>query len=113
MLPMERETGKPPRLVAIEVYRAALAESVATLDPQTLAALVWLPLAALRYLVSGARLGDVLAMDAVIVERAQSERLPEEALVYLPSDYGERHLLRIAAKYGESALFATAPTEQA
>jgi hypothetical protein len=113
MLPMERTTGKPPRLVAFEVYRAALAESAAALDPQMLAALVWLPLAALRHLVSGVRLGDLLAMDAVIVECAQSERLPEEALVYLPSDYGERHLLRIAAKYGESALFATAPTEQA
>jgi hypothetical protein len=106
MLPMERATGQPPRLVAIAVYRAALADA-ATLDPQTVAAILWLPIAALRQVVAGAHVGELLALEDVSAECAQGVRLPENGLVYLPSDYGERHLLRIAAKYGEGALFDT------
>jgi hypothetical protein len=29
---------------------------------------------------------------------------PPNAVVYLPADYGERYLLRVAAKYGRHAL---------
>jgi hypothetical protein len=109
MLPMERATGQPARLVAIEVYRAELmGDSVP--DPQISAAILWLPIAALRQLVGGARVAELLALDGVTAERAQGTRLPDDGLVYLPSDYGERHLLRIAAKYGEGALFATPPS---
>lgn len=107
MLPLDRETAQPPRLVAIEVYRAALADGGVALSPQTVAAILWLPLAALRPLVSGVQLGDLLAMEGVESERAQGLRLSDDTLLYLPSDYGERHLLRIAAKYDERALFAT------
>ncbi|HZC06410.1 MAG TPA: hypothetical protein VE338_12305 [Ktedonobacterales bacterium] len=106
MAPKEPETVQPPRLIAIEVYRATTTGDAA-LDPAIISALLWLPLAALRRIVSGARLGELLAMEDVLAERAPGATLPQDALVYLPSEYGERHLLRIAAKYGESALYAT------
>jgi hypothetical protein len=109
MLPLDQEKGQPLHLVAIEVYRATLADGsdpLDALDPQTIAAILWLPLAALRLLVSGAPPGEVRAMEGVEIEQARGSRLPDDALLYLPSDYGERHLLRIAAKYGERALFA-------
>ncbi len=112
MLPLDQEKGHPPHLVAIEVYRATLTDGADTLDPQTIAAILWLPLAALRPLVSGAPLDELRAMEGVEIEHAHGPRLPDDALLYLPSDYGERHLLRIAAKYGERALFAT-PTADA
>ena len=111
MLPLDQEQGQPPRLVANEVYRATLATSGAVspdaLDPQVIAAILWLPLAALRPLVSGAPLDELRAMAGVQIEQAHGPRLPDDALLYLPSDYGERQLLRIAAKYGASALFTT------
>lgn len=107
MLPLDRETGQPPRLVAVEVYRATLAEGDAALDAQVVAAILWLPLAALRALVSGVQLGDLLALEGVESERAHEADLPDDILLYLPSDYGERHVLRIAAKYDERALFTT------
>lgn len=112
MAPVDRQQSKPLRLVAIEVYRATLAAGVEALDPQTSAAILWLPLAALRLLVSGVSLDELRATEGVEVEQAQAgPHLPDDALLYLPSDYGERHLLRIAAKYGESALFVTPAAE--
>jgi hypothetical protein len=112
MLPLDREQGQPLHLVAIEVYRATLtAISPDALDPQITAAILWLPQAALRPLVSGTLLDELRATEGVEIEYAHGPRLPDDALLYLPSDYGERHLLRIAAKYGERALFAASAND--
>lgn len=98
-------TRRAPQQIGIEVYRAALAEEF-TLDARVCAALVWTSVEALRTLVAGMRLGDALALDGVEAHAAPGSRLPDDLLLYLPSDYGERHLARIAAKYGSGALFA-------
>lgn len=94
-----------PQQVGIEVYRATLAEEF-TLDARVCAALVWTPVEALRTLVAGMRLGDALALEGVEAHTAAGARLPDDLLLFLPSEYGERHLARIAAKYGSGALFA-------
>ena len=96
-----------PELIAIEVYRAAL-DGVIHLDPQMVGALIWAPVEALRALTPGMRLGEARALGGVEVEAAPATPLPDDLLLYLPSDYGERHLTRLAAKYGAGALF-TAP----
>lgn len=112
MLPQDDAAGASgatrhaPQQIGIEVYRAALAEEMA-LDAQVCSALVWTPVEALRTLVAGMRLGDALALEGVEAHAAPGSRLPDELLLYLPSDYGERHLTRIAAKYGSGALFAS------
>lgn len=112
MLPQDDAAGASgairhaPQQIGIEVYRAALAEEMA-LDAQVCSALVWTPVEALRTLVAGMRLGDALALEGVEAHAAPGLRLSDELLLYLPSDYGERHLTRIAAKYGSGALFAS------
>lgn len=112
MLPQDGATGAAgatrhaSQQIGIEVYRAALAEEV-MLDAQVCSALVWAPVEALRTLVAGMRLGDALALEGVEAHAAPGSRLPDDLLLYLPSDYGERHLARIAAKYGSGALFAS------
>ncbi len=108
MAPLESASGAAPHLVAIEVYRAGLTGDLA-LDPQAVAAILWLPLDALRHVVAGARVGELLALDGVSAELARGAHLPDDGMLYLPSDYGERHLLRVAAKYGADAIFFTPP----
>ncbi|HET9110923.1 MAG TPA: hypothetical protein VFN78_08880 [Ktedonobacterales bacterium] len=103
--PPDADTGQAPRQTAIEVYRASL-DGDATLDARKAGALLWLPVGALRQVAGGAPLSDLLAMEDMRVELPLGARLPDDALIYLPSEYGERFLLRIAAKYGEGALFA-------
>lgn len=104
--PPDPDTDQAPRQTSIEVHRAAL-DGDATLDGSVVGALLWLPVGALRQVVGGEALSDLLAMGDVLVELPPGTRLPNDALIYLPSEYGERFLLRIAAKYGERALFAT------
>ena len=105
MLPEESETGAPPRRITIEVYRAALTGEPLPNERAT-AGLVWLPIAALRQLVAGMPISELLALPGVSMALASAVTLPADGVVYLPSEYGERLLPRIAAKYGESALFA-------
>lgn len=111
MLPREVASGAPPlpELIAIEVYRAAL-DGALHLDPLVVGALIWVSVDALRALTPGMRLSDARAlagMQMEQVEAAPAPPLPDDLLLYLPSDYGERHLTRIAAKYGAGALFAS------
>jgi hypothetical protein len=73
---------------------------------------LWLPLAALQTLVRGMRVTEALALEGVEARLAVDVALPEDGFIYLPADVGERMLPRIAAKYGERALFA-APREDA
>ncbi len=104
MLPQDSGVRAAPRFVAFEVYRAELAGEP-LLDPSVVAGVVWLSLAALRLATAGARVGDLLRQDGVFAHLADGVSLPEEGMVYVPAEYGERYLSRIAAKYGESALF--------
>ena len=70
-----------------------------------LAGLLWLPLPALRLALRGIPLADLLAQPGVTLEPAPVIALPDDAFVFIPGDYGERQLLRVAAKYGRAALF--------
>jgi hypothetical protein len=105
MLPSDSATGAAPRLSVIAVYRGALAGSP-MLNADVTAGLLWLSVGALALLVRGERVADALARDGATLQLANGALLPDDGLLYLPSDAGERQLLRIAAKYGEHALFA-------
>ncbi|HEX6540130.1 MAG TPA: hypothetical protein VF040_00105 [Ktedonobacterales bacterium] len=59
---------------------------------------------ALRQIVRGLPLADLLARDDVTLRLRPGITLPPEGLVYLTGEYGERMLLRVAAKYGVRAL---------
>jgi hypothetical protein len=69
------------------------------------AGLLWLALPALRMALRGMPFSDLLALPGVTLERAPAIELPPDAFVYVPGDFGERQLLRVAAKYGRAALF--------
>ena len=105
------------RRVVVTVYRARLAGPPALAAPALgdgdgAAGLLWLAPDALRLAMRGMPFAELLAQPAVewlpaAGEGALAERatLPDDALVYVPADYGERHLLRLVAKYGPEALF--------
>jgi hypothetical protein len=71
-----------------------------------------LPLAAVRAVVRGVPLGEVLALAGVQAMLPSDNTLPDDAVLYLPSDYGERYLLRVVAKYGEQAIAVAFSVEQ-
>lgn len=102
LLPGDRAANVAPRFVGIEVYRAALAGDP-VLDAHVAAGVLWLSLNALRALISGARVSEMLRQHGVRAQLASGVALPEEAFFYLPAEYGERFVSRLAAKYGESA----------
>jgi hypothetical protein len=106
MLPGDAATGKPPRLLAIALYRVRL-PAAPTLDPSTAAGVMWATISGLRALAAGLRVGEALTRDDLDWQPASGVHLPADGLLFLPSDLGERHLIRIAAKYGEPALYAT------
>lgn len=87
------------------VYRAHLTERV-VLDARVVAAVLWVSVTALRALIGGERVADVVARGDVSLQLAAGVALPDAGLLYVPSDVGERSLARIAAKYGEGALFS-------
>jgi hypothetical protein len=105
--PVEQGAGVTLRRVAVRVYRARLAASApGHADPITARRLLWLAQEQLRALVRGLPLADL----RVLIARDPSDPaaldwLPDDALIYLPADYGERYLLRVLAKYGNQALF--------
>jgi hypothetical protein len=114
LLRLEREEpAEPPTqgariAVQVRAYRVAL-EGTATPGAGT-AGVLWLPLAALRAAMRGAPLAETLARPHVGWQPGVQATLPDDALLYVPADYGERHLLRLAAKYGEVALFPPGDT---
>lgn len=88
--------------VIVRVYRVALA---AEAQPGAEAAgLLWLAPKALRVALLGAPLAELLTQPGVEWQAAARVSLPDDAFIFVPADYGERHLLRIAAKYGASKL---------
>lgn len=70
------------------------------------AALLFLPVRALRQTVGGMPLDDLLALKGVecIASAPPEGTMPANALVYVSGEYGERHLLRATAKYGPAIL---------
>ena len=109
-LPVEHAESTELRLVVVRVYRARLAGAAhPRSDLDGTLGLLWPTPEQLRAVVRGLSLTDARSLairdDALI----PWERLPDDALLYVPADYGERYLLRVMAKYGQEALFG-APT---
>jgi hypothetical protein len=99
------------RCVMVTVYRARLAgpPALSATRRDAPAGLLWLSPEALRLAMRGMPFTDLLAQPAVEWQPASAETasaaMPDDALIYVPADYGERHLLRLVAKYGPEALF--------
>lgn len=89
--------------VVVRAYRVAL--SAAATPGAATAGILWLPPAAVRLALRGMPLGELFAAPAVEWQPTAHTALPDDAFIYVPADHGERHLLRIAAKYGPRALF--------
>ncbi len=98
-----------PELALVEaVVRSYLARLSGPLTPGTgTAGTLELPLATLRSLIRGLPLTEALALEGAVwlPSGAPLDVAPETAVVYVPSEYGERLLPRIAAKYGTGAIF--------
>lgn len=104
------------RRVVVTVYRArlagppALTSAADAADGEGAAGLLWLTPDALRLAMRGMPVAELLARPEVEwlpagLGGARDELLPDDALIYVPAEYGERHLLRLVAKYGPEALF--------
>lgn len=101
-IPSDDGTSTPQR-AEVCVYRGALDS-----NPQIggeASGLLWLPLAALRQAVRGLPLADLLGMHGVMWQPTTDAVIPDDLFVFVTAEYGERHLLRVAAKYGERAVF--------
>jgi hypothetical protein len=99
----DHQTGV--RRVTVEVFRATTGEVEESLEPQpTCAGLLLLSWRALRQVVRGLPLTDLLARADVTLQLRPGVTLPPESLMYLTAEYGERTLLRVTAKYGIQVL---------
>lgn len=101
--PVERPDGMALRPVAVRVYRARLAATTPGHADPNAERRLWLTPEQVRALVRGVALADLRAL--IGRDAATLDWLPEDALIYLPAEYGERYLLRVLAKYGDQALF--------
>ena len=114
LAPANTERGEGVHRVSVEVFRAtidtidksaAAGETGDALKPQPeCAGLLLLSWQALRQVVRGLPLAELLAREDVTLQPRPGVALPAQALIYLTGEYGERTLLRIAAKYGVWAL---------
>lgn len=106
MAPGDPAHGSAVRRVPVALFHATLDEDAGTaLAPQgPSAGLLLLSWQALRQVVRGLPLADLLARDDVSLQPRSDVALPSETLIYLTGEYGERMLLRVAAKYGAQAL---------
>ena len=102
--PGDHERGRAVRRVTVEVFHATVDEGVALAPHGSCAGLLLLSWQALRLVVRGLPLADLLARDDVSLQPRAGVALPPETLIYLTAEYGERTLLRVAAKYGAQAL---------
>ena len=96
-LPVEDAGEMTLRPVVVRAYRCAF-------DGTFPSGLLWLGPGALRAAVRGMPLSDLLHMRSVECVLPDQDALPDDALVFVPSEYGERYLLRVAAKYGPEAV---------
>lgn len=92
--------------VRAAVIRGYLTVAEDTPTPSaSLAGLLWLTPEALRIAVRGIPFGEVGGLSGGAEWLAGvAHPLPDDAFIYVPGDFGERHLLRIVAKYGRRAL---------
>jgi hypothetical protein len=104
MAPEEEEHGDGVVLRPVRL-RTYLAATVGDAKPRPeLSGLLWLPTDALRGAVRGLPFAELLAYGGVRWQPSTRSALPENAFVYMPSEYGERFLLRALAKYGPHAV---------
>lgn len=103
MLPVETAGGPGPRRVVVRAYRTTL--SGPARPNAASAGILWLAPEALRLAVRGLPLADLLARGDVRAQLIAPPEAPADALAYVPSEYGERYLLRVIAKYGQEAIF--------
>jgi len=96
--------GGAGRRVTVALFHATLNEDAAIAPCGPGAGLLLLSWQALRQVVRGLPLAELLARDDVSLQPRPGVALPAETLIYLTGEYGERMLLRVAAKYGASAL---------
>lgn len=104
MAPGDPERGSGVRRVTLELFHATVDKGAAIAAQGASAGLLWLSWQAMRQVVRGLPLADLLARDDVRFEPRPGVALPPETLIYLTAEYGERLLLRVAAKYGAQAL---------
>ncbi|HEY7341687.1 MAG TPA: hypothetical protein VH591_12450 [Ktedonobacterales bacterium] len=105
LAPADPERNEGVHRSAVAVYRAMIDGAADTLAPHgECAGLLLLSWQALRQILRGLPLSDLLAREDVTVRLRPGVSLPAEALVYLTAEYGERTLLRVTAKYGMQAL---------
>jgi len=98
-----------PRELTVRVYLATLpAQWRPSAAP---GAWLWLGADGLRHAMRGLPFAELLAMPRAEWHTPPIAPLPDDAFVYVPSEYGERHLLRILAKYGPAALFQSDPAQ--
>lgn len=104
--PADPEHGIGVRRVVVEIFRATstVADDDQLAPGDDCAGLVVLSWQALRQIVRGLPLADLLARNDVALRLRSGIALPPDALIYLTAEYGERTLLRVAAKYGVRAL---------
>lgn len=96
--------GSGVRRVTVALFHATLDEDAAIAPYEPGAGLLLLSWQALRQVVRGLPLADLLARDDASLQPRPGVALPAETLIYLTGEYGERMLLRVAAKYGAQAL---------
>jgi hypothetical protein len=102
MAPEEHEDGVALRPVHVQAYLAVMAGGA---EPHLEhSGVLWLPPEALRVAVRGLAFAELLALEGVRWQPPIEWTLPENAFVYVPSEYGERFLLRALAKYGPHAV---------
>ena len=108
LAPADPERNEGVHRIAVAVYHATIGSATDTIgapEPRgECAGLLLLSWQALRQILRGLSLDDLLAREDVSVLLRPVISLPPEALVYLTAEYGERTLLRVTAKYGMQAL---------
>jgi hypothetical protein len=106
MAPGDPAHGSAVRRITVALFHATLdgGEEAPIAPHGPCAGLLLLSWQALRQVVRGLPLADLLARDDVSLQLRPGGALPEETLIYLTGEYGERMLLRVAAKYGAQAL---------
>ena len=108
LAPADPERGIGVRRVTVEVFHATRdGEDTpdAGLAPEPVCAgLLLLSYQALRQVVRGLPIASLLGRADVALQLRPGGSLPPETLIYLTAEYGERTLLRVAAKYGAQAI---------
>lgn len=96
-------SDKAPREQIVRVYLVTLPPAL--WFPTAPGMWLWLSEDGLRHAMRGLPFAELLAMPQVEWRTPPATLLPSDAFAYAPSEYGERHLLRILAKYGHAAVF--------